>query len=230
MEASLLQKVQGVPGVIELYDCFTCDGNFYMVMEYVPEATSLYDHMKKCGKLPLKDVKRLFIDIVKTVQRCLNAGVSHKDIKPENVLLYQDPSTGEYRTKLIDFGCGERIKSYKGRNTGGTKLYWPPEYIAKGKFLHVPATVWSLGALLYYLVCHDYPFYDEREIKKANPPFPEDLPHQCRDLIMKCLVMKPWERHHLHGILYHPWLGHFGCSKDGDELELPDPKLFSPRD
>ncbi|XP_076068420.1 serine/threonine-protein kinase pim-3-like [Oratosquilla oratoria] len=123
MEASLLQKVQRVPGVIELYDCFTSDGNYYMVMELVPKAASIYDHMKKCGKLPLKDVKRLFIDIVKTVQRCLNAGVSHKDIKHENVLLYQDPVTGEYRTKLIDFGCGERITSYKGRHTGGTTIY-----------------------------------------------------------------------------------------------------------
>ncbi|XP_076036997.1 serine/threonine-protein kinase pim-3-like [Oratosquilla oratoria] len=88
MEASLLQKVQSVPGVIKLFDCFISEGNFYMVMELVPEAISLYDYMEKSGKLPIKQTKRLFVDIVKTVQRCLNAGVSHKDIKPENVLLY----------------------------------------------------------------------------------------------------------------------------------------------
>ncbi|XP_076052834.1 serine/threonine-protein kinase pim-1-like [Oratosquilla oratoria] len=195
MEASLLQKVQDIPGVIELYDCFTSDGNYYMVMELVPKATSLYDHMKKCGKLPLKD----------------------------------DPSTGEYGTKLINFGCGERITSYKGRHTGGTTIYWPPEYIAKGKFLHVPATVWSLGTLLYYLVCQDDPFYDEEEIQKAQPPFPDDLPRQCRDLIMKCFMTEPWERPTLHGILSHPWLRNFGHSKDGDRLEDPDPKLFPPQ-
>ncbi|XP_076033071.1 serine/threonine-protein kinase pim-2-like [Oratosquilla oratoria] len=200
MEASLLHKVQTVPGVIKLYECFISEGKFYMVMELVPKATSLYDYMEKSGKLPIKDIKRLFIDIVKTVQRCLNAGVSHKDIKPENVLLYQEPVSGEYRIKLIDFGCGETIKGYQGRHTGGTTIYWPPEYLADGEFLHVPATVWSLGTLLYYLVCQDDPFYDEGEIEKAHPPFPEDLPHQCRDLIMKCFVMDPWERPTLHGI------------------------------
>ncbi|XP_076038291.1 serine/threonine-protein kinase pim-3-like [Oratosquilla oratoria] len=87
MEACLLQKVQTVPGVIQLNECFVSDGNFYMAMEFVPKATSTYDYMEKCGKLPIPQIKRLFSDIVITVQRCLNAGVSHKDIKPENVLL-----------------------------------------------------------------------------------------------------------------------------------------------
>ncbi|XP_076068367.1 serine/threonine-protein kinase pim-3-like [Oratosquilla oratoria] len=128
MEASLLHKVQSVPGVIQLHECFLSGGNFYMIMELVPKAISLYDYMEKSGKLPLKDIKRLFVDIVKTVQRCLNAGVSHKDIKTENVLLYRDPISGEFNIKLIDFGCGETIKGYMGRHTGGTTIYWPPEY------------------------------------------------------------------------------------------------------
>ncbi|XP_076037991.1 serine/threonine-protein kinase pim-2-like [Oratosquilla oratoria] len=195
-------------------------------MELVPEATAIYDYMEKSGKLPDKDIKRLFIDIVKTVQRCLNAGVSHKDIKPENVLLYQDPATGQFGTKLIDFGCGETIRGYMGGHIGGTNIYWPPEYIADGEFLHVPATVWSLGTLLYYLVCKDDPFYDKDEIIKANPPFPDDLPLKSRDLIMKCFAMDPWERPTLHGILSHPWLKGLGRSKEGDEFEDPDPKLF----
>ncbi|XP_076055311.1 serine/threonine-protein kinase pim-3-like [Oratosquilla oratoria] len=226
IEASLLHKVQAVPGVIQLYECFVIEGNFFMAMEFVPQATSIYDHMEKCGKLPLPQIKRIFSDIVRTVQRCLNAGVSHKDIKPENVLLYEDPGSGDFKIKLIDFGCGEMIKGYRGTHTGGTSFYWPPEYIAKGEFLHVPATVWSLGTLLYYLVCHDDPFYDDSEIEKGRPPFPEDLPRQCRDLITKCFAMDPWERPTLHGILDHPWLKGFGRSEDGNELEPPDPKLF----
>ncbi|XP_076068362.1 serine/threonine-protein kinase pim-2-like [Oratosquilla oratoria] len=228
MEASLLEKVQSVPGVIKLYECFVSEGNYYMVMELIPKATSLYDYIKKSGKLPLKDTKRLFVDIVKVVQRCLNAGVSHKDIKPENVLLFKDPATGKFKIKLIDFGCGEMVKGYAGRHTGGTAIYWPPEYVNKGEFLHVPATVWSLGTLLYYLVCLDDPFYNEDEIEKAHPPFPKDLPNQCRDLIMKCFSMDPWKRPTLHGILAHPWLRGLGRSKDGDDLDPPDPILFPP--
>ncbi|XP_076038284.1 serine/threonine-protein kinase pim-2-like [Oratosquilla oratoria] len=152
-----------------------------------------------------------------------------QDMKPENVLLYEDPGSGDFNIKLIDFGCGEMIKGYRETHTGGTSFYWPPEYIAKGEFLHVPATVWSLGTLLYYLVCHDDPFYDDSEIEKGRPPFPEDLPRQCRDLITKCFAMDPWERPTLNGILAHPWLKGFSRTEDWNELEPPDPKLFPPQ-
>ncbi|XP_076036046.1 serine/threonine-protein kinase prk-2-like [Oratosquilla oratoria] len=140
-EAALLQRVQKVPDVIKLYDCFTTKDSFYMVMELIPSAVSFVDYIRSGKELPMTEVKTLFRKIVLTVEGCLQAGVSHKDIKPHNVLLFRNASTGKFDIKLIDFGCGERITGYKGKITGGTPIYCPPEYIKGNEYLHVPASV-----------------------------------------------------------------------------------------
>ncbi|XP_076039056.1 serine/threonine-protein kinase pim-3-like [Oratosquilla oratoria] len=143
-EAALLQRVQQVPGVIKIIDSFSSEDSFYMVMELIPSAMSLYDYIETSNQLPIAQVKRLFTKVVKAIQGCIDVGVSHKDIKPENILIYRDDSN-RFDIKVIDFGSGELITSYNGKKTGGTPIYWPPEYINGGKFIHVPATVWSLG-------------------------------------------------------------------------------------
>ncbi|XP_076036832.1 serine/threonine-protein kinase pim-2-like [Oratosquilla oratoria] len=175
-------------------------------MELIPSAMSLYDYLENDNDLSNAEVQRLFKKIVTTIKGCFEAGVSHKDIKPENILLFRDKSSGQLDIKVIDFGCGEHITSYKGTHTGGTRIYWPPEYIKGGKFLHMPATVWSLGTLLYYMVCRRDPFNTNASICRASPSFPKNVPNLCRDLIMRCFVKDPWGRPSLHGILSHPWL------------------------
>ncbi|XP_076047046.1 serine/threonine-protein kinase pim-2-like [Oratosquilla oratoria] len=185
-------------------------------MELIPSAMSLYDYIENDNKLTNAEVQGLFRKIVTTIEGCFKAGVSHKDIKPENILLFRDKSSRRLDIKVIDFGCGERISSYKGTDTGGTRIYWPPEYIKGGKFLHIPATVWSLGTLLYYMACRDEAFYTDASICRANPSFPKNVPKLCRDLIMRCFVKDPWDRLSFHGILSHPWLaGHPSCLSNG---------------
>ncbi|XP_076057269.1 serine/threonine-protein kinase pim-2-like [Oratosquilla oratoria] len=149
---------------------------------------SLYDYIENDNDLSNVEVQRLFKKIVTTIKGCFEAGVSHKDIKPENILLFREKSSGQLDIKVIDFGCGEHITSYKGTHTGGTRIYWPPEYIKGGKFLHMPATVWSLGTLLYYMVCRHDPFYTNASICRASPSFPKNVPNLCRDLIVRCFV------------------------------------------
>ncbi|XP_076038670.1 serine/threonine-protein kinase pim-2-like, partial [Oratosquilla oratoria] len=210
-EAALLQRVQQVPGVIKIIDSFSSEDSFYMVMELIPSAMSLYDYIETSNQLPIAQVKRLFTKVVKAIQGCIDVGVSHKDIKPENILIYRDDSS-RFDIKVIDFGSGELITSYNGKKTGGTPIYWPPEYINGGKFIHVPATVWSLGTLLYYLVCREDPFNSNASIRRAKPPFPNNVPKLGRDLILRCFKKDPWSRLSLRGILSHPWLTGLPCS------------------
>ncbi|XP_076047638.1 serine/threonine-protein kinase pim-3-like [Oratosquilla oratoria] len=122
-EAALLKKVQKIPGVIKLCDYFTTGDSFYMIMELIPSAISLYDYIENDNDLSNVEVQKLFKKIVRTIKGCFEAGVSHKDIKPENILLFRDKSSGQLDIKVIDFGCGERITSYKGTDTGGTRIY-----------------------------------------------------------------------------------------------------------
>ncbi|XP_076062508.1 serine/threonine-protein kinase pim-2-like [Oratosquilla oratoria] len=142
-------------------------------MELVPSAMSLYDYIEDDNELSNVEVQTLFKKIITTIEGCIQAGVSHKDIKPENILLFRNKSS---------------------------------EYIKGGQFLDVPATVWILGTLLYYMACRDDPFYTNASICRASPSFPKNVPNLCRDLIMRCFVKDPWARLSLHRILSHPWL------------------------
>ncbi|XP_076041957.1 serine/threonine-protein kinase pim-1-like [Oratosquilla oratoria] len=208
MEAELLERVQNVPGVIELLDCINDQGSFFMIMELPPGVVSLASYKKSDDTKPFSmgETRRLFGKIVETVQGCFLAGVSHKDIKPDNVLLFRDESTGELDIRLIDFGCGELTEHHWGTFTSGTALYWPPEFVTNGRFLHAPAAVWSLGAILYHMVCLDNPFDSLASVRKASPPFPSSVPRLCRDLIMRCFDKDPWSRPSFRGILSHPWM------------------------
>ncbi|XP_076041845.1 serine/threonine-protein kinase pim-1-like [Oratosquilla oratoria] len=208
IEAELLERVQHVPGVIELFDCITVEGSFFMIMELPPGAVSLASYTKSdhIELLSMGEARKLFGKIVKTVHSCFLAGVSHKDIKPDNVLLFRDESTGELDIRLIDFGCGELTEEHWGTFTGGTHLYWPPEFVTSGRFLHAPAAVWSLGTLLYHMVCRYNPFKSLASVRRASPPFPSTVPRLCRDLIMRCFDKDPWSRPSFRGILSHPWM------------------------
>ena len=136
------------------------------------------------------------------------AASEHKpggDIKDENILI----NIKTHEIKLIDFGAGTTFFEDKLYTSfSGTSVYAPPEWIRDRCYTASGLNVWSLGILLYDLLCGDIPFKTENNIIFAKVIFPPALnpSNAVKNLIRGCLTVSTQDRFNLEDVLKHPWL------------------------
>ncbi|NWT94692.1 PIM1 kinase, partial [Urocynchramus pylzowi] len=87
-----------------------------------------------------------------------------------------------------------------------TPEYSPLEWIFFGCYHGQPATIWSLGILLYDLVCRHLPFHTNEDIVRGQLFFLPRVSQVCQHLIRWCLSMEPTDRPSLEDLLEHAWL------------------------
>ncbi len=157
---SVLQEIHVLeslehPNIVRIYDCMDTGKYVVIVMECV-KGQSLKQYLAglKDHKLPEKEAADIFCQAVSAVEYCHSNGVSHRDLKLENIIL-----TDQRKIKLIDFGFSVLIKN-EGKLTMfcGTPTYMAPEIIGRPEYEGPPTDVWALGVILYVLLCGQFPF------------------------------------------------------------------------
>ena len=202
LELALLNNVQSVEGVVKLLDYFVKSNSFIIVMERPDNCKDMFDYITEKGTVEESVARGFFKQIVETVLACHSKGVIHRDIKDENILV--NNKTG--KLKLIDFESGAFIKDGDYTDFEGTRVYSPPEWIRCSRYLGNQATVWSLGILLYDMVCGDIPFETDDEICNAELIFRNNVSETCQNLIRSCLRIRPMDRIGIGHLLSHPWM------------------------
>ncbi|XP_036436134.1 serine/threonine-protein kinase pim-1-like [Colossoma macropomum] len=205
VEVALLQIMSRPPicnTVIQLIEWFDEPDRYILILERPDPCKSLDGFLQDYGGYVTEDMARgiMWQSVVAALQ-CSKRGVLHRDIKLENLLINLDTLA----VKLIDFGCGDLIKKSGYNIFEGTIEYCPPEFFRKGRYYAGRATVWSLGVLMFRMVCGYLPFAKE-DITGGALHFRDGLSNECRSLIRWCLKRNPTRRPTLQKMQQHNWL------------------------
>jgi eukaryotic-like serine/threonine-protein kinase len=182
----------------------TDDGIYYIAMEYLP-GSDLGDLVEKHGALPAARVARFGLQICESLVEAHEAGIIHRDIKPQNLYV---TTVGDDRDflKLLDFGIA-RVNASAGETqvtqvgmVAGTPGYMAPE-LWRGVEPDARTDIYGVGATLYVLLTGQLPFDDLREgafaMKAAAPPssrVEEPIPAELEAAVLRCLAPLPEDR------------------------------------
>ncbi|XP_056324812.1 serine/threonine-protein kinase pim-2 [Danio aesculapii] len=205
----MVNKGPRVPEIIQLLDWEDYSDHYILILELSTPCEDLSVYVKRFGGFLNETKARVIMgQTIRAAQVCCARGVFHRDIKLENLLI--NPRT--LRVKLIDFGCGDLLKDSAYHHYSGTKQYRPPEYNMMRRYHGKPATVWSLGMLLYAMLCGRLP--RSRVLLWINSRCWSNsrLSHDCCDLIYCLLRQDPPKRISLEDIPHHPWFKVTKCS------------------
>ena len=194
--------------VIEVLDVSGEGERPYLVMEYAPGET-LADRLARVGRLPVDAMVAILLPIVSAVSAAHAAGIVHRDMKPENVILARQEGGGE-RPVLLDFGISKMLEGPRSSaltqagTVLGTPYYLSPEQI-RTEELDGRTDVYSLGVMLYELATGVRPFHSEQsvfvlmaEITLGQPTPPSQLapsmPAELEAVILRAMAPRREDR------------------------------------
>ncbi len=161
-EGRLLARVRH-PNVVTIYGAEPIDGRIGLWMEFVKGRT-LEEALRSGRTFTAADVTRLGMDLCAAVAAVHAAGLVHRDIKAQNVML-EDSG----RAVLMDFGTGHEADAPTGKGTAGTPLYLAPEVLS-GAAATQRSDVYSIGVVLFRLLTGSYPVFggDLTDLRRAH--------------------------------------------------------------
>ncbi|XP_024517955.1 calcium-dependent protein kinase 33 [Selaginella moellendorffii] len=217
---SKMHSPSGGAMVPELVEVFRDEDYYHLVMELCQ--CSLRDVLLRKKRLSEHEAAIVIKQVAKAVHKMHRRGVTHRDIKPGNILLgFGESLFGN--VKLADFGTSSRF-SKKGSPPGmimrgmvGTERYRAPEMSSPGCVYDERVDVWSMGIVLYEMLSGKcaFPGLASQEIEKRLGCL-EDLPissldwiginNEAKKLILHLLNIDPEKRLSLQKVKKHPWV------------------------
>lgn len=168
------------PNVVAVYDQGSDAGRAYLVMELVAGRT-LRDLLHERGRLSPELATSILVPVLSALAAAHRAGLVHRDVKPENILLGEASDPDSTVVKVADFGLARAIASAAtthGTATGavlGTVSYVAPEQVANG--VTDPRTdVYSAGIVLYEMLTGHPPYVADNPISVAYRHVHDDVP------------------------------------------------------
>lgn len=219
--------------VIRLIDFYEEPDSFYLVMELMTGG-DIFSRIIERHYYTESEAKYLARHLLESVRYMHESGVVHRDLKPENLLLVKRGN--DVHVKIADFGFAAKTRIGTMRialtQRCGTPAYVAPE-VLRGVPYNEAVDMWSLGAILYFVLGGYPPFVDDvpkqlfKKIFTADFEFhQQDWSHvsdQAKSLIRNLLTVDPNQRLTAHQALKHPW---FRTHPPTAKIPKPDSNLL----
>nr|XP_021526836.1 serine/threonine-protein kinase SIK3 isoform X4 [Aotus nancymaae] len=202
-----IMKMLCHPHIIRLYQVMETERMIYLVTEYA-SGGEIFDHLVAHGRMAEKEARRKFKQIVTAVYFCHCRNIVHRDLKAENLLL-----DANLNIKIADFGFsnlftpGQLLKTWCG-----SPPYAAPELFEGKEYDGPKVDIWSLGVVLYVLVCGALPFDGSTlqnlraRVLSGKFRIPFFMSTECEHLIRHMLVLDPNKRLSMEQICKHKWM------------------------
>ncbi len=190
------------PNIVTMHDLGVFEGRPYLIMELLAGET-LATRLGR-GAMPLHDALGVALPLVAGLATAHAAGVVHRDLKPDNVMLVPDPEGT--RPVIMDFGVSKLFDGIDLTNSSamlGTPVYMAPEQLDSAKRVDARAAQFALSALLYEMLCgrRRHPvdtFFELLELQVAGQYTPlgalVSVPEELSDAVERALDREPANR------------------------------------
>jgi serine/threonine-protein kinase len=187
------------PHVVNVFDQGQDGDMAYLVMEYLPGIT-LRELLREHRRLTVDQTLTIMDAILSGLSAAHRAGIVHRDVKPENVLLAEDG-----RIKIGDFGLARATtaNTASGAQLMGTIAYLAPELVTRGT-ADARSDIYSMGIMLYEMLVGEQPYKGEQPMQIAyqhatdSVPRPSaknpGVPEQLDELVLWATEREPDER------------------------------------
>uniref|UniRef100_A0A8C9ZXZ9 non-specific serine/threonine protein kinase n=1 Tax=Sander lucioperca TaxID=283035 RepID=A0A8C9ZXZ9_SANLU len=202
-----IMKLLNHPHIIKLYQVMETKDMLYIVTEYAKNG-EMFDHLTSNGRMSEDEARKKFWQILTAVDYCHRHHIVHRDLKTENLLL-----DANMNIKLADFGFGNFYNAGEPLSTWcGSPPYAAPEVFEGKEYEGPQLDIWSLGVVLYVLVCGSLPFDGpslptlRQRVTEGRFRIPFFMSQDCENLIRKMLVVDPARRINMAQIKQHRWM------------------------
>ena len=202
IETLKILKHQNILSLLEVYES---RNYIFLITEYL-SGKDLIEHLIIKKRFNEEEAKKIFFQLIDASYYMHKMNICHRDIRTEHILFDKKNTP-----KIIGFSYSTFYnKNQKLKDSFGSLCYACPEIIQENSYDPELADVWSLGVVLYVMVCGYLPFSEENDEKnkeliiKGKIEFPKEISNKLKDLLRHMLDINSNKRYNFIKIMKHP--------------------------